>query len=140
VIGIRGALKVLHVTVGAGGICGSQVVVVVHMAGTARHAHMRSGEWKPGGTVVKVGLKPCIHSVAGLAICGKASRHVIRCNGVLEIPRVTGIALGRQSCELPGCTALMACDAITAACAPSSGKRFSWARTACKDTFHPITL
>jgi hypothetical protein len=95
VIGIRSALEVLHVTGGAGGICGSQIVVVVHMTGSAGHAYMRSGEWKSGGAVVKVGFKPCIHSVAGLAIRGKAGRNMIRCSRVLEIPHVAGIALGR---------------------------------------------
>jgi hypothetical protein len=95
VIGIRRVLEVLHVTGGAGGICGSQIVVAVHMTGSAGHAYMPSGEWKSGGAVIKVGLKPCIHSVAGLAIRGKAGRNVIRRNRVLEIPHVTGIALGR---------------------------------------------
>lgn len=94
-IGIRSALEVLHVAGGAGGICRSQVVVVVHMAGSTRHAYMRSRERKSRGAVVKVHLKPGIHSVASLAICGKAGADVIRRHGVLEIPRVAGVALGR---------------------------------------------
>lgn len=94
VIRIRGALKVLHVAGGAGGIRGGQIVVVVHMAGSTWHAHVRSRERKPRCAVVKVCLKPRIHPVARLAICGKAGSDVVRVDSVLKIPRVARIAVG----------------------------------------------
>lgn len=94
-IWIGGALEVLHVAGGTGGIRGTQVVAVVHMTGRARHAYMRSGERKSRGAVVEVCLKPRIHPVAGLAICGKAGADVIRRHSILEIPHVAGIAVGR---------------------------------------------
>ena len=65
------------------------------MAGSAGDTDMRAGEGKSGGAVVEIRFRPGIHSVAGLARCGKAGRNVIGRNGVLEIPRVAGIALGR---------------------------------------------
>ena len=95
VIWIRGALEVLHVARGAGSIGGTQIVVVVYVAGSARHAYVRAGQGKPSGIVVKIGLKPCIHSVASLAICGKARRNVIGRNCTLKIAGVARIALRR---------------------------------------------
>jgi len=94
-IGIGGALEILHVTCGAGGIGGRQIVVVVHMAGSARHAYMRSRERKSRSAVVEVRLKPCTDSVAGLTIGGKTCADMIRRHCVLEIPRVAGVAVGR---------------------------------------------
>lgn len=94
-VGVRRALEIPHVTGGARSICGSQIVVVVHMAGSAGDADMRAGEWKTGGAVVEIRIRPRIHSVAGLACCGETGRNVIRSYGILEIPRVAGIALGR---------------------------------------------
>ena len=94
-VGVRSALEIPHVTSGAGNICGSQVVVIVHMAGSAGDSDMRADERKTGGAVVEVRFRPGIHSVACLARCGEAGRNVIWRNGILEIPRVAGIALGR---------------------------------------------
>lgn len=94
-IGIRSALEILHVTCGAGGICRSQIVVIVHMAGGARHAYVRSSKRKSRGAVIEVRLKPRTDPVAGLAICGKTGADVIWRHCVLEIPRVARIALGR---------------------------------------------
>jgi hypothetical protein len=112
VIGIRGVLEVHHMTSGTGGICASQTEVVVYMAGSAGHAHVRAGKRKAGSTVVKVCLKPRVHSVAGLASRGKAGHHVVRRLRILEILHVTRIAVRRQSCELSACAILMAGDAI----------------------------
>lgn len=75
--------------------CVGQVEIVIYVAGAAGHGYVRSCERKPGGTVIKVGLKPCIHSVARLAICRKATRNVVRRNRVLEIADVAGIAVRR---------------------------------------------
>ena len=111
-IGIRSALEILHVAGRTGGICASQTEVVVHMAGSTGHAHVRAGERKSCSTVFKVCLKPRIHSVASLASCGKAGHHVVRRLRILEILHVTRIALGRQPCELSACAVLMARDAI----------------------------
>jgi len=69
VIGVCGALELLHVTVGTSGICGSQVVVVVHVTGSAGHGHMCSGQRKSRSVVVEVRLRPGIYSVTGLASC-----------------------------------------------------------------------
>jgi len=112
VIGIRSALEILHVAGRAGGICASQTEVVAYMAGSAGNAHVRAGERKSCSTVVKVCLKPRVHSVASLASCGKAGHHVVRRLRILEILHVTRIALGRQPCELSACAVLMARDAI----------------------------
>jgi len=95
VIWIGGALEVRHVAGGAGSIRRSQIVVVVHMAGSARHAHVRAGQRKPRGVMVKIGLKPRIHSVASLAICGKARRDMTGRNRILKVPRMAGVALRR---------------------------------------------
>ena len=94
-IGIRRALEILHVAGGAGGICDGQIVVVVYVARSARHAYVRSSERKPCCTVIKVGLKPGIHPMARLAIYGKAGPHVIRRHSALKIPHVAGIAISR---------------------------------------------
>ena len=112
VIGIRSALEIRHVTGGASGTCGRQIEVVIHMAGSAGHAHVRAGQRKSRGAVVKVGHQPGIDPVAGLAIGGKAGRHVIRRQRVLEIPHVAGIALRRKPGELSAGPVLMAPDAI----------------------------
>lgn len=69
VIGVCRALEVLHVTVGTSSICGSQVVVVVHVTGNAGHGHMCPGERKSRSVVVKVRLGPGIYPVTGLASC-----------------------------------------------------------------------
>ena len=111
-IGIRSVLEILHVAGRAGGICASQTEVVAHMAGSAGNAHVRAGEWKSGSTVVKVCLKPRIHSVAVLAGRREAGHHVVRRLRILEIPHVTRIAVRRQSGELSARAVLMACDAI----------------------------
>jgi len=112
VIGIRSALEIRHVTGGASGTCGRQIEVVIHMAGSAGHAHVRAGQRKSRGAMVKVGHQPGIDPVAGLAIGGKAGRHVIRRQRVLEIPHVAGIALRRKPGELSAGPVLMAPDAI----------------------------
>jgi len=93
VIGIGRASEILHVTGRAGSICGRQTEVVIHMARSAGHAHVRPGQRKSRGAVVKVGHQPGVYSVAGLAIGGKTGRHVIRRQRILEIPRVAGIAV-----------------------------------------------
>jgi hypothetical protein len=94
-VGVRRALEIPHVTGGAGSIWRSQIVVVVHMAGSAGDTDMRAGERESGGAVVEVRFRPGIYSVTGLARCGEAGRNVIRRNSILEIPQVAGIALGR---------------------------------------------
>jgi len=72
-----------------------QVVIVIDVAGRAGHGHVGSGERKSGGAVIEVCLKPRIHSVARLAICGKTGADVIRRQRILEIPHVAGIAVRR---------------------------------------------
>lgn len=72
-----------------------QVVVVIDVAGSARYCHVRSGERKSRGAVIKVCLKPRIHSVASLAIGGKAAADVIGVRRTLEIPHVAGITIRR---------------------------------------------
>ena len=94
-IRIRSVLEILHVAHRTGRICRGEIVVVVHMAGRAGHAYMRSSEGKAGRAVVKVCLQPGIHSVTGLAICGKAGCQVIRHCRILKIPHVTRIAVRR---------------------------------------------
>ena len=59
-VGVRSALEIPHVTGGAGNICGSQIVVVVHMAGSAGDSDMRAGEGKSGGAVVEIRFRPGI--------------------------------------------------------------------------------
>ena len=95
VIWIRGALEVLHMAGGAGSIRCSQIVVVVHMAGSTRHTRVSAGQRKPRGVMVKIGFKPRIHSVASLAVHGKARRDVIGRNRILKIPRMAGVAFRR---------------------------------------------
>lgn len=73
----------------------SQIVVVIDVAGSAWHGHVCASQRKSGGVVVKVGFKPCIYSVAGLAICRETVGNVIWSNCALEIPHVAGIALRR---------------------------------------------
>jgi hypothetical protein len=75
--------------------CAGQAEIIIHMAGAAGHGYVRSCKRKSRGVVIKVGLKPCIHPVARLAICRKATRNVIRRNRVLEIPDMAGIAVRR---------------------------------------------
>jgi hypothetical protein len=112
VIWIRRALEVRHVTGRARGICSGQVVVAIHVAGSAGHGYVRSGQRKSGRAVIEVRLNPGIHRMAGFASCGEAGGNVIWRNRILEIPHVAGIALSGQPCELAGRTVLMASDAL----------------------------
>jgi hypothetical protein len=91
--GIGRALIIAAMTTDA--CCAGQAEVIVHMTGAAGHGYVRSCKRKPRGVVVKVGLKPRIHTMARLAICRKATRNVIRRNSILEVAHVAGIAVCR---------------------------------------------
>jgi hypothetical protein len=75
--------------------CAGQAEVIVHVAGAAGHGYVRSCQRKSGGAVIEVGLKPCIHTMARLAICRKATANVVRRSRILEVADVTGIAVRR---------------------------------------------
>jgi len=93
--GIRCVLEVFHMARGARRVRGGEIVIVVRMAGSARHAQVRAGQRKSSCAVVEVGLQPRVHSVTSLATCGKTGRHVVRRQGILEIPYVTRITVRR---------------------------------------------
>jgi len=78
-----------------------QVVVVVDMAGRARHIGVAVGQKKTGSAMVKFCAQPTVESVAGLAGLRKRSRYVIRIRGLLKIRLVAGNASRRESQELP---------------------------------------
>ena len=87
VTGIVRGLKISSMT--SNTCCVGEVEIIVHMARAARNGHVGPCKRKSRGVVIEVGLKPCIHAVARLAICRKATRDVIRRGSILKIPNMT---------------------------------------------------
>ena len=70
---------------------------------------VHSGQGKPGVLqVVKVHSKPVVHAVALLACCREGRGYVAGAGRVVKVGCVAGIALRRQSLELPSGSALVA--------------------------------
>ena len=88
VIGIRGALEVLQVATGAGGIRAGQVVVIVHVTLHALHRCMRARQGETGGRMVEGRPIPGRRVVALLAGLGEPRLYVIGIRGALEVRQV----------------------------------------------------
>jgi hypothetical protein len=93
---IRGALEIRQVAADAGGICGRQVVVAVHVALSALQGRVRTGEREAGGRVVKRRIRPRNRGVALLASLRHVRLDVVRLRSPLEILQVA-IHAGRIS-------------------------------------------
>ena len=101
VVRAGGSLKVLKVAGDAGRA--RQIVVVVDVAieADARRVSVRIGQRESDGRVIKFGIQPSVRAVTLFAGCRKTCRCVIRVSRVFEVLRVAGIALCRESLELP---------------------------------------
>ena len=79
------------------------------VASRAGDGGMHPSQREPGGfQVIKVHSKPVVHPVALLACCRETRRQVAGAGRILIVGCVTGIALRRQSLELPSRRTLVA--------------------------------
>jgi hypothetical protein len=90
VVRVRRPLKILQVAGDAG--CVRQTVVVVDMAGRARHVHVRARQRKPRCVVIERRRLPRRRCMAGLARRREPSGNVVRVRRPLEILQVAGDA------------------------------------------------
>ena len=107
-VGIRGALEVLQVATGAGGIGAGQGVIPIHVALRALYRGVRSGQRKTRRRVIKGRVVPVSRGMALLARRGEAGLHVIRIGRAIEILHVARPAIRRRAHKLPVDVALRA--------------------------------
>ena len=101
VIRIGGALKILQVTSDASSL--RALIPSSDVTGHAVQPGVHSSQGIAGHSqVIKLGAGPGINGVALFAGGGKCGGHVIGRGGPLVILGVTGVALERQTLELPG--------------------------------------
>jgi hypothetical protein len=94
---------------GIAAICGSgrQVVVVIDMAGGARHVRVAICQQEPRSAVIKLCTKPTVERMTGFACGGKLRAGVVRIGGLLVVVQMTGCASGRKSLKLADGRALV---------------------------------
>ncbi len=72
---------------------GRQIVIVVEVAGGARHIRMAIGQQKPGRAVIELRAKPTVKGdVARFAGSSKLRADVVRIRSLLKIPQMAGCA------------------------------------------------
>jgi len=113
VIWIVGLLPGGEVAAGITAVRGrdGEVVIVVDVAGSARHVGMAVGQREAGAAVIKLCAQPGVEEMALLAIGGgecRARTGVIRIGGVLPIFQVARIALRGKAEKLSDSGALVA--------------------------------
>jgi len=113
VIGITRSLEVRHVAGRTGRVRGGQIEIPIHVAGRTRHAGMGPCQRKSGGAVVKSGVKPCVHPVAGLTIGREFRGNVVGRRRALEVLGVAGVALRGKPLELACRPARVTCRAFS---------------------------
>ena len=92
-----------------------QIVVVIDVAGSARHVSMAVCEQKSGGAVIECRAQPAVEFVAPLAVARSKRRPragVRGIGGVLPVFQMAGIAGGAQSQENTRCGLLVAFIAL----------------------------
>ena len=72
---------------------GRQIVIVVEVAGGARHIRMAIGQQKPGRAVIELRAQPTVKGdVARFAGSSKLRADVVRIRSLLKIPQMAGCA------------------------------------------------
>lgn len=89
-----------------------QIVVVVDMAGRARHTSVAIGQQEARGTVIEFCVQPGIERVAAFASGREFGAGVIWIGGLLVILQMASDALRGESLILPNRRALMAILAL----------------------------
>lgn len=89
-----------------------RTVVVIRVAGSARHAHVRAGQWEARGVVIEIRVKPSDGSVAHRAVLREIGSHVIGdsrdVRRIVVIRRMAAVARRRRIRVVPASVALRA--------------------------------
>lgn len=97
---IRGFLIIRHVARHARCVRRGQVVVVVDMALCTGNLLVQPSEREPGLRMIKLGVQPGIHGMAGFACRRETAGRVIWVRRLPEVSRVAREALGGKTLEL----------------------------------------
>ena len=90
-----------------------QIVIVVEVAGGARHIRMAIGQQKPGRAVIELRTQPTVKGdVARFAGSSKLRADVVRIRSLLIVLQVAGDARRGQALELSDRGALVAILAL----------------------------
>ena len=119
---VVGVLDRLVVGLVAGEAVGGRPrVLPTHVATSAVHLLVGSGEREPGLAVIERGRSPTVHAVAGRARRREGGRHVVRVLGGLVLGLVAGDAVGGRARVLAPHVALGAVHALVSTREGESG-------------------